>query len=88
MNKTVLNYRVLIEKEKNDNSVVYISYVPTLGISDFGKTVEETVKNTQKAIKIYIEALSKLGMDIPNPDSDEYYVVNQKIEFKHPIAFA
>ena len=45
MQTTLLQYQVLIKREEKN----YISYVPTLGISDFGKTIEETQK-TQKTL--------------------------------------
>jgi len=51
----VLNYRIIIEKEKQKKGYKYVAYVPTLGISDFGKTVEEATVNVGKAIKIYLE---------------------------------
>jgi len=54
MKKSLLNYRILIEKEKTKGSYVYVSYVPSLGISDFGKSVDETVKNTEKAIGCFL----------------------------------
>ena len=54
MDTKVLNYRVIVEKEKKGKGFVYVSYVPSLGISDFGKTIDEAIKNTEKAIKLYV----------------------------------
>lgn len=86
MRKKALNYRIIIEKEKNKKGYVYVSQVPSLGISDFGKTVEETIKNTEKAINLYLKAISDIKGEIPNTDSDEFFVVNKKINFKIPYA--
>mgnify|MGYP001602715778 CR=1 FL=1 len=86
MKKNLLNYRILVEKEKTKKGYVYVSYVPSLGISDFGKDVDEAVKNTEKAIKIYLETLVELKNDIPKVDAEEYFVVNKQIEFNTPIA--
>jgi len=88
MKKNLLNYRILVEKEKTKNGYVYVSYVPSLGISDFGKNVDEAVKNTEKAIKIYLETLVELKNDIPEMDAEEYFVVNKQVKFNTPIAIA
>ena len=77
----LLNYRIIVEKEKQDNGYVYVSHVPSLGISDFGKTIDEAVKNTEKAITLYLSTLKDLNQDIPETDSEEFYVTNKKIEF-------
>lgn len=84
MRKSFLNYRILVEKEKTKKGDVYVSYVPSLGISDFGKTIDEAVTNTEKAIKIYLETLSRLKKEIPQVDSEEYYIVNKKIVLGAP----
>lgn len=58
--KKSYNYTIIIEKELQNKKEVYVTHVPALGISDFGKTVEDALKNTEKAIKLYIETLSEL----------------------------
>ena len=58
-----------------------MSYVSSLGISDFGKSVDEAVNNTEKAIKIYLETLSDLKKEIPETDSEEYYIVHKQIAY-------
>jgi len=60
MNTKVLNYRILVEKEKQGKKNVYVAYVPSLGISDFGTTVDKAVVNIEKAMKLYIETLKML----------------------------
>lgn len=66
METKALNYRVIIEKERAKTGVVYVAYAPTLGISDFGKSVEKAVKNIEKAIKLYIETLIELKKPVPH----------------------
>lgn len=83
MNTKVLNYRVIVEREKQGKEFVYVSYVPSLGISDFGKTVDEAVKNTEKAIKLYVEALLNSKQSVPEPDSDDYFITSRKVEIKN-----
>lgn len=85
METKALNYRVIVEKERSKKGLVYVAYAPSLGISDFGKTVEESVNNIEKAIKLYIETLVELKKSVPQPDGEEYFVTTRKIEVAVPI---
>ncbi|OGH47628.1 MAG: hypothetical protein A3A51_03345 [Candidatus Levybacteria bacterium RIFCSPLOWO2_01_FULL_39_10] len=80
MDTRVHSYRVIIEKESQKKGFVYVAYAPTLGISDFGKTIDEAVKNIEKAIKLFLETLIELKKPIPDPDSDEYFVTTSKVK--------
>jgi len=84
METKVLNYRVIVEKEPFRKGFVYVAYAPTLGLSDFGKNIEEAVANLEKEIKLYLEALVKLGKPIPASDSEEYFVTTRKVEVLAP----
>lgn len=84
--KGLLNYRILVEKEETEKGNVFVSYVPSLGISDFGKTIDEAIENTEKAIKLYIETLSGLKKEIPTTDKEEYYIVNKTVMLDSPVA--
>jgi len=84
MNTKVFNYRVIVEKEKQKKGYVYVAYVPSLGVSDFGKTTDEAVRHIADAIKLYIETLIELKKPIPQPDSDEYFVTTSKIKIAVP----
>lgn len=70
MKTSVLRYQVVMRKE----GAYYIADVPTLGISDFGKTLELAKKNTKKAIECHIEGLIKTHTEVPKPDGDDYYI--------------
>lgn len=59
----MLRYNVFIKKEGK----YVVAYVPTLGISDFGKTIEEAQKNIKNAIAIHIEGLLKTKNEVPAP---------------------
>ena len=84
MNTKVLNYRVIVEKEKQKEGFVYVSYAPSLGISDFGKTIDEAVTHITDAIKSYLETLIDLKKPIPAPDSDDYFVTLSKVKIGIP----
>jgi len=85
MKTTILNYRIIIEREKQKNDYVYVAQVPTLGISDFGKTIGEASSNVKKAIKLYVKTLINLKKSVPTPDSDDYFVTTNKIEVNLPV---
>ena len=74
------NYRIIVEKEKQKNGFVYVSYAPSLGISDFGKTIDEAVSNMEKAIQLYLETLKDLKKPIPEPDNEDYFITTKKIQ--------
>jgi predicted RNase H-like HicB family nuclease len=77
MKKIILSYNVIIRKEDKD----YIAYVPTLGISDFGKTLESAQKNVKDAIACHIEGLKKSSEEIPTPDSTNYFISQVSVPF-------
>lgn len=83
METKVLNYRIIIEKGKQEKNYQYVAYVPTLGISDFGDTVEIATSHVAKAIKIYLETLVELKKSIPAPDTEEYFVTSTKVELRN-----
>ena len=84
MKTKILNYRVIVEKEKQKSGISYVAYAPSLGISDFGKTVEKATSNIEKAIKLYLKTLIDLKQSIPEPDAEEYFVTSKKIEITTP----
>lgn len=75
METSVLRYNVLINKEGND----YIAYVPTLGISDFGQTLDEAQNHIKAAIQTHVEGLVKTGTEVPPPDAQEFYVGSTEV---------
>lgn len=53
MKKKVLEYNVMFQKEKDGG---YSAWVPTLpGCTSQGETFEETSRNIQEAIELYLE---------------------------------
>jgi len=80
MEKRVLNYRIIIEKEKyEDGKPVYVAYCPTLGISDYGDTIEETLKSIKEGMELAIESMAKQNEDIPLDHIEEQMVTSAKI---------
>jgi len=74
MKTTALKYNVMIKKEGK----YFVAYVPTLGISDFGKTVDDARKNVEQAISIHIEGLIRLIQRYPHKIPLIFILVNIK----------
>lgn len=81
MEKQLLNYRVIIERDERTGSHAqcYTAYVPTLGIATDGDTIEAALEMAQDAIKGYVASLREDGLDVPQDATDEYLVANTKV---------
>lgn len=89
MEKKVLNYRIIIEKEKyEDGKPVYVAYCPTLGISDYGDSVEYAKQHMEEAIECHIEGLIKTGDGVPAPDAKDAYISQTEITVPKNIRLA
>ncbi len=77
--KKSYNYTIIIEKELLNKKEVYVTHVPLLGISDFGKTVEDALKNTEAAIQVYIQSLADLKKPIPSSLGESVFVTQKKV---------
>ncbi len=85
MKTTVLDYRIIVESEQQGKHVIYVAYAPSLGVSDFGESVEKAVDNIEQAIKLYLETLVDLNQPIPEPDTGNYYVTTRSITLDKPV---
>ena len=84
MKTNVLRYNVIIQKE----SKYFVAYVPTLGISDFGKTIEDAKRHVRQAIRCHVEGLVKTKTDIPAPDLQEFYLSQAEVSFPSNLSLA
>jgi len=84
MQTTLLRYHVVIHREGKQ----YIADVPTLGISDFGRTVSLARAHVRDAIVCHIEGLQKTKTPIPPPDTDDMYIGSAEVSFPGTIRFA
>lgn len=91
MEKTVLNYRVIIEPDKRTgtNKACFTAYCPALGIADDGDTVEEALASIKEGIQCYLEALIKDGHEVPQPDNiEEGFVTSTKVSLPKGVKVA
>lgn len=84
MKVNLLKYNVFIKKEGK----FFIAQVPTLGISDFGKTIEEARENAKSAIECHIEGLLKTKTEVPEPDTQDYFFSQAEVDVPRGIQFA
>lgn len=91
MKTLVMNYQVIIKKDKRTgtNEPAYSSFVPDLGISTDGDTIEETIKNTKNLIKFHLESLIEEGEKVPQ-SSDESFIFDTQIilQTDKPVRYA
>ena len=80
MDKKVLNYRIIIEPETyEDGSVVYVAHCPSLGISDYGDTVEEVLKSIKDGIELAVEGLIEEGQEVPVDEVNDQIITTSSI---------
>jgi len=65
MQTNVLNYRIIIEPEKHGKKTVYNAYCPTLGVADYGDSIDEVLKSIKDGIGLALEYLVEQGKPIP-----------------------
>lgn len=78
--KQVLNYRIIIEPEKyEDGSTVYVAYCPTLGISDYGDTIEDALKSIKDGIELAVESLAKEKKEVPIDHTEAQIITTAQV---------
>lgn len=79
MEKQVLNYRVIIEPEKMGKKTVYNAYCPTLGVVDYGDSVEEVLESIKDGIQLAIECLLEENKEVPKDNIDKQLIATVSI---------
>ncbi len=66
MQTKILDYRVIIEKEYyDDGTPVYSASCPTLGVFDYGDSIEKALTGIKDGIGGAIAFLTEQGREIP-----------------------
>ena len=79
MEKHVLNYRVIIEPEKMGKKTVYNAYCPTLGVADYGDSVEKVLRSIKNGIRLAIECLMEEKKEVPKDNVNEQFITTVNI---------
>ena len=86
METKVLNYRIIITPEKHQGKIVYNAYCPTLGVADWGKSIEKAIAHIKGAMECHIESLLKNHEPIPEEDSSEFIITNTSVSLPSNIS--
>lgn len=82
MQKQVLNYRIIIEPEKMGKKIAYNAYCNTLGLADYGYSVDEAIKNIKSLIKFHIECLLEDGIEVPTENTEEELITSTRVSIE------
>lgn len=89
MVEQVLNYRIIIEPEKyEDGSIVYNAYCPTLGIADYGDSIEEVLKSIKDGISLAVESMADRGEEIPVDNMNKQIIATTQIVTSRKLTIA
>ena len=80
MQKQILNYRIIIEPEKKGRKVVYNAYCPSLGVADWGNSIDEVLKSIKDGIELALGYLKEEGKEIPIDNIEEQVVTTAKVQ--------
>ncbi|OGM14203.1 hypothetical protein A3D84_03840 [Candidatus Woesebacteria bacterium RIFCSPHIGHO2_02_FULL_42_20] len=87
IDRNILNYRVIIEKERYENGkIVYSASCPTLGVFDYGDSIEKALKGIKQGIEGVIEFLTEQGKEIPVDYPEESIVTFTQIRVPEKTA--
>lgn len=86
METKVLNYRIIITPERHRGRTVYNAYSPTLGVADWGKTVEQAISHIKGAIECHLESLAKNHEPIPVEDTSDFMVAMTSVSIPQTLS--
>ncbi|MDP1743924.1 MAG: type II toxin-antitoxin system HicB family antitoxin [Candidatus Amesbacteria bacterium] len=82
MDIKVLDYRIIIEPEKyKDGGIVYVAHCPTLGISDYGDSVEEVMLSIKDGIQLAVESLVAEKLEVPRDEVQDQIITTARVNF-------
>ena len=79
MQARILSYRIIIEPEKHGRKTVYNAYCPTLGVADYGDSIDEAIKNIKALIKFHIESLLEERLEVPQENTTEEIITSTTV---------
>jgi predicted RNase H-like HicB family nuclease len=79
METKILNYRIIIKPTKEGKKTVYLAECPTLGIYDWGDTIDNALKSIKEGIECHVESLIKDLEEIPVDYPEREFVTETKI---------
>ncbi|OGD86141.1 hypothetical protein A2Z23_03415 [Candidatus Curtissbacteria bacterium RBG_16_39_7] len=85
MEKTVRNYRIIIKPDSYPDTKkgCYTALCPTLGLADYGNTIDEALKNISALIKFHLECLVDEGKEIPTDNPEKELITTTQVSLSH-----
>ncbi|OGD93959.1 hypothetical protein A3A48_02240 [Candidatus Curtissbacteria bacterium RIFCSPLOWO2_01_FULL_37_9] len=80
MQTRILSYRIIIEPEKQGKKTVYNAYCPTLGVADWGDSIDAVLVSIKDGIELALESLTQEGKEIPVDNIDREMVASAQVE--------
>lgn len=88
MDTKVLDYRIIIEPEKyKDGSVVYVAHCPTLGISDYGDSIEDVMASIKDGIRLAVDSLASEKLEVPIDEVQDQIITTARINFPMGLSY-
>lgn len=84
METRILNYKIVIEKEKDN----FVACCQILGLSDYGKTIDQALKRMKSLIKFHVESLTDSGHAIPVERESTTLITSVEIPVSSSIKFS
>lgn len=82
MQTRALNYRIIVEPEKQGKKIVYNAYCPTLGLADYGDSIDQAIKNIKGLIKFHVESLLEERLDVPQENASEEIITSTTVSIR------
>lgn len=80
MQRTLLNYRIIIEPEKQGKKTVYSAYCPTLGVADYGDSIDAVLKSIKDGLGLAMECLVEKGKEIPIERLEKQMIASAQVK--------
>jgi len=88
METKILNYRIIIKPTKEGKKIVYLAECPTLGVYDWGDTIEAVLRNIQEGIECEIQGLIKDGETVPVDHVEQELIATASVNISTSLSIA
>jgi len=79
METKVLNYRIILKPIREGKKTVYLAECPTLGVYDWGNTIDKTLKSIKEGIECHVESLIKDSEEVPVDYPEKEFVTETRV---------
>lgn len=80
MQAQVLTYRIIVEPEKQGKKTVYNAYCPTLGVADYGDSIDEVLESIKDGIDLALDHLVKEGKQVPVDTTEKGMIATAQVK--------